>query len=720
MNIRKKYFLFSAASVILMCLIPSILAIWFYKGLTPSQASVLLDTIRPYFISILIGGAILFTFFVFTFDSIYQNYILPISRLTEETQIIQTVNPAYRLKLQGSVDIQQVAHLINKGADRIEALSREMNEQISKATFETEVEKNILAAIITELPEGVIICNAGGQILLFNNRAKAFLGTDVTKKQSTKRKGEFIGLGRSIFGIIDRNCIVYALDEISEKLLKDQQNAAAYFVIAGKKNNLLRVETVPVLNPQRQFTGFIILMNDITEQLGTNSRIVDRWQTLITRIRHSSAGIRSAAEAMLAYPEMESEQSRRFMDIIHKEAVTMGKAIQEDEAMSSELIQTQWPVVQIHIADLMKSFVKRTDEKLDVDIDVQTGDENVWVKICPYSFILAMLYVLDLMVKETGKQRFACGIKRQKKFLTIEFAWKGVPVKIETIRKWSTRILALGNESIPVTLKAVMGYHHAELWSYSSKDHNDLSYLGIYLPAVDIKEPGIISNVAILPESRPEFYDFNLFSQPGQVPETDNRLLTELSYTVFDTETTGLNPGGGDEIISIGAVRIVNNRLLREDVFDQLVDPQRDLPAASIKFHGIQEEMLHGQPTINEVLPRFKGFTEDTILVAHNAAFDMRMLQVKEESTGIKFINPVMDTMLLSAVVHPSQNDHSMEAIAERLGVQVVGRHTALGDALVTGEMFLKLVPLLLEKDITTLKAARLASQKTFHARLKY
>lgn len=720
MNIRKKYFLFSAASVILMCLIPSILAIWFYKGLTPSQASVLLDTIRPYFISILIGGAILFTFFVFTFDSIYQNYILPISRLTEETQIIQTVNPAYRLKLQGSVDIQQVAHLINKGADRIEALSREMNEQISKATFETEVEKNILAAIITELPEGVIICNAGGQILLFNNRAKAFLGTDVTKKQSTKRKGEFIGLGRSIFGIIDRNCIVYALDEISEKLLKDQQNAAAYFVIAGKKNNLLRVETVPVLNPQRQFTGFIILMNDITEQLGTNSRIVDRWQTLITRIRHSSAGIRSAAEAILAYPEMESEQSRRFMDIIHKESVTMGKAIQEDEAMSSELIQTQWPVVQIHIADLMKSFVKRTDEKLDVDIDVQTGDENVWVKICPYSFILAMLYVLDLMVKETGKQRFACGIKRQKKFLTIEFAWKGVPVKIETIRKWSTRILALGNESIPVTLKAVMGYHHAELWSYSSKDHNDLSYLGIYLPAVDIKEPGIISNVAILPESRPEFYDFNLFSQPGQVPETDNRLLTELSYTVFDTETTGLNPGGGDEIISIGAVRIVNNRLLREDVFDQLVDPQRDLPAASIKFHGIQEEMLHGQPTINEVLPRFKGFTEDTILVAHNAAFDMRMLQVKEESTGIKFINPVMDTMLLSAVVHPSQNDHSMEAIAERLGVQVVGRHTALGDALVTGEMFLKLVPLLLEKDITTLKAARLASQKTFHARLKY
>jgi DNA polymerase-3 subunit epsilon len=74
----------------------------------------------------------------------------------------------------------------------------------------------------------------------------------------------------------------------------------------------------------------------------------------------------------------------------------------------------------------------------------------------------------------------------------------------------------------------------------------------------------------------------------------------------------------------------------------------------------------------------------------------------------------------LSAVVHPAQADHNLEAIAARLGVSVVGRHTALGDTLATGEIFLKLLPLLAARGIVTLQDARSASRKTYYARLKY
>ncbi len=176
----------------------------------------------------------------------------------------------------------------------------------------------------------------------------------------------------------------------------------------------------------------------------------------------------------------------------------------------------------------------------------------------------------------------------------------------------------------------------------------------------------------------------------------------------------------GDEIISIGALRIVNGRLLREEFFDQLIDPRRPLPPESTAIHGITPDMLEGRPPVASVLPLFHRFAEDTILLAHNAAFDMRMLQVKESETGVRFINPVLDTLLLSAVVHPAQDEHNLEAIARRIGIGVVGRHTALGDAIVTGEMFLKLIPLLAEKGIRTLKEARLASEKTYYARLKY
>lgn len=129
--------------------------------------------------------------------------------------------------------------------------------------------------------------------------------------------------------------------------------------------------------------------------------------------------------------------------------------------------------------------------------------------------------------------------------------------------------------------------------------------------------------------------------------------------------------------------------------------------------------MLEGQPTIAEVLPAFHRFAQDTVLVAHNAAFDMRFLQLKEEKLGIRFDQPVLDTLLLAAFILPNQ-EHSLEALARYFGVRVFGRHTALGDALVTAEIFLKMIPLLAEKGVVTLRQAREASQQTYYARLRY
>jgi DNA polymerase-3 subunit epsilon len=125
-------------------------------------------------------------------------------------------------------------------------------------------------------------------------------------------------------------------------------------------------------------------------------------------------------------------------------------------------------------------------------------------------------------------------------------------------------------------------------------------------------------------------------------------------------------------------------------------------------------------PTIDAVLPAFAAYARDTVLVAHNAAFDLRFLELKRERCGVAFDQPVLDTLLLSAVVHPAQESHRLEAIAERLGVPVLGRHTALGDAMVTAEVFLKLIPLLAERGIHTLGQALEASQQSYLARLKY
>jgi DNA polymerase III subunit epsilon len=221
-------------------------------------------------------------------------------------------------------------------------------------------------------------------------------------------------------------------------------------------------------------------------------------------------------------------------------------------------------------------------------------------------------------------------------------------------------------------------------------------------------------------ESRPEYYDFDLFGVTAETSALDDRPLSGLAYTVFDTETTGLLPADGDEIIQIGAARIVNGRLLRQECFEQLVDPGRSISETSITFHGITQDMVAGKPRIGEVLPAFHAFAQDTVLVAHNAAFDMKFLQLKEAATGIAFRQPVLDTLLLSALVHPNQPSHALEDIAERFNITVLGRHTALGDAMVTAEVLLRLIPLLEEKGIRTLRQAREAAQQTYYARLQY
>jgi DNA polymerase-3 subunit epsilon len=98
----------------------------------------------------------------------------------------------------------------------------------------------------------------------------------------------------------------------------------------------------------------------------------------------------------------------------------------------------------------------------------------------------------------------------------------------------------------------------------------------------------------------------------------------------------------------------------------------------------------------------------------------MRFLQLKQAQTGVAFDQPLLDTLLLSAVIHPNLESHSLEAIAQRLGVKIVGRHSALGDALVTAEVFLRMLPLLAAAGIETLGQARTAAQRTFYARVSY
>jgi DNA polymerase-3 subunit epsilon len=223
-------------------------------------------------------------------------------------------------------------------------------------------------------------------------------------------------------------------------------------------------------------------------------------------------------------------------------------------------------------------------------------------------------------------------------------------------------------------------------------------------PPEALRRPGtVLSPVS----ERPEFYDFDLFARTVPIAIEDASLAS-LSYVVFDTETTGLEPSRGDEMLSVAGVRIVNGRVLRGETFNSFVNPGRPIPAASTRVHGITADMVAEAPGVETVLPAFHAFAQGSVLVAHNAAFDMTFLSKYADRTGVRFGQPVLDTVLLAAHVFGTQESLTLDALAERFQVSLPPetRHTALGDALATAEVFSRLLKLLAPLGVETLAEA--------------
>ena len=145
------------------------------------------------------------------------------------------------------------------------------------------------------------------------------------------------------------------------------------------------------------------------------------------------------------------------------------------------------------------------------------------------------------------------------------------------------------------------------------------------------------------------------------------RSYVDNDYVIFDIETTGLSPET-EMITEIGAVKMVGGRVV--DKFSQLIDPKRPIPQNIVELTGITDEMVAGKPEISEVLPEFLNFCgKDTIIVAHNAKFDMSFIRAWAKRLGYEVNNKVEDTLELSRELFPDQKSHKLNIVAARLGV---------------------------------------------------
>ncbi len=657
------------------------------------------------------------------------------ARLLEQARILVDTDARLQLQGQGPPALQGLARAFNELVAQRDALRAEMNQRVREASRGIEQERSRLAALMAELTQSVVVCTLDGRVLLYNQRARLQFKA-LSADPALAGGAELIGLGRSIHGVLDPALLDHALDNIRLRLRRGAANPSAQFVTVTRGGQLLRVQMAAVREEAAgtaeasatTLGGYVLMLDNITRDYEHDSA-QDQLLHQLTEGSRATLGNLQAAMELLALPDLDTAQRERFLDVVREEARQMATRLNDAAARSTRQSQTRWPLEDMLGSDLVAAATRRIGAATALRASALEVEAGLWLKLDSFALLQALVHLAGRLAEDFDVAGVQLRLQRAGPRAQLDLVWPSLAMSTETVMAWETEGMREGlaaqpgsPQPGPLSVRDVVQRHGGEFWFERDRARQQ-QFFRFLLPLAAGGEAETAAREGsgqAATDSRPEYYDFNLFGTSESTRALDEQPLQGLRFTVFDTETTGLAPQQGDEIIQIGAVRVVGGRMLRQESFDQLVDPQRSIPAAGIPIHGITPEMVRGQPPIARVLPAFHAFAADTVLVAHNAAFDMRFLQLKEEATGLRFDQPVLDTLLLSAVVHPQQESHRLEAIAERLGVTVVGRHTALGDALVTAEVLLKLLPLLAAHGIHTLGQARAAAQQTYYARLKY
>ena len=652
---------------------------------------------------------------------LFQRFATAPARLLEQTRVLLAAPHSAPLNHQGTLETKALAEAIFELATQRDTLRDDVAAQIAQANKSVQQEKNRLAALMSELTQSVVVCNLDGRIILYNNRARLQFKT-MSQAPELAGGAELVGIGRSIYAVFERQLVAHALESIQQRSSRGAGSPSAQFVTTTQAGQLLKVQMAPVRNVEAtgdtaEISGFVLMLDNVTRAFEEEHLRDQLLHGLTEGSRSSLASIQAAVE-MLAFPDLEAPMRERFLTVVREEVSSMSQRITDMTQKATEGLKARWPLEEMLGADVLLAAQRRIEARNQRSVTLENRDTAIWLKVDSFSLTQALDYLAMRLVDEFDVKFFRLRLQVSGARAQLDLIWTGQVMSTETVMSWEMDPIRFGKESTPLTVRDVVERHGGEMWFERERVRHE-AFFRFLLPLASVQEQ-LEATQILHNDSRPEYYDFDLFQMSDQSSALDDRLLSELSYTVFDTETTGLNPSEGDEIIQIGAARCVNGKLLRQESFEQLVNPGRLISAATIPIHGITQDMVEGKPDITEVLPAFYAFAQDTVLVAHNAAFDMKFLQLQEVHTDLVFNHPVLDTLLLSAVVHPNQESHRLELIAERFNITVLGRHTALGDAMVTAEVLLRLIPLLQAMGIKTLRQAREASQKTFYARLKY
>jgi DNA polymerase III epsilon subunit family exonuclease len=166
--------------------------------------------------------------------------------------------------------------------------------------------------------------------------------------------------------------------------------------------------------------------------------------------------------------------------------------------------------------------------------------------------------------------------------------------------------------------------------------------------------------------------------------------LSGVTFVAFDVETTGFNRAA-DRIVEIGGVKFRDGQVVESKAW--LVNPGMNIPSGAQAVHGITDAMVADAPDFRSVFAEFTEFVDGTVLLAHNAVFDVGFMRAEIERSRLEPVtNPVLDTLKISRKTYPELSSHSLENLAQTLNLPTSQRHRSLPDAMHVKDLFLILI----------------------------
>jgi DNA polymerase-3 subunit epsilon len=558
-------------------------------------------------------------------------------------------------------------------AASLEETRNALAEAVARETTRLNAEKERLEALLSDVPVGVLLCSGDHQLVFYNGQAVDLMGAAGAP-----------GLDRKLFDYLRAGPLRLAYDRLVATGDEDAASDLLATTVAGARVLAARMRLLPVEGGAA--SGYVLTLRDVTADLAAHARREALLSEIFDRLRRPAANLTTLLGVLPegAPPPAAMETALRQEVSLLSQAVTdLGR--RHDEGRSEG-----WPLALTRASDLIDGL------RAKMEADGHTVETEVAPLIlrCNGFEVIGLLDALALRLSQAGHARhFRVTLSEDGVDAMIRLGWAGRPLSVTEMERWLAEPLESGVAQ--VTGRTVLATHATEIWPESGADGQPCLCLPIRAARREVKRPKPISRAVV--------YDFDLLSKARNDHVAEAR-LENLTYVVFDTETTGLLPAQGDEIVQIAAVRIVNGKRVEAEVFDTLVNPRRSIPASSTEVHGITEAMVADAPGIEVVGRDFHRFAEGAVLIAHNAPFDMEFLRRHEAGIGLRFDNPILDTVLLSAVVYGQHEVHSLDALTHRLGITIPeeARHTAIGDTVATADAFLKLLPMLQGKGLAT------------------